>query len=198
LIAGHPWDVDYRMIADDGRIVWMHLEGRTVEHDEQGRPRRLQGIMMDVTHRRERELRATEEASMLRSLVEQLPGVAWTYNVENPTDWRPTYIAPQVDQLLGYTSAELLTEPRFFVRLVHPDDRDRVLELAARCVRSGKPWHAGYRVRARDGSILSILSIGNPGRDDQGRPVINGMWLDVTADRDREDAHDPSVVQLEP
>jgi PAS domain S-box-containing protein len=181
LIAGHPWDVDYRMIADDGRIVWMHIEGRTVERDEQGRPRRLQGIMMDVTHRRERETRADEEASMLRSVVEQLPGVAWIYDVEDPSDWRPIYIAPRVDQLLGYTSAELLTEPRFFVRLVHPDDRDRVLELAARCVRSGKPWHAGYRVRARDGSVLSILSIGNPGRDDRGRPVMNGMWLDVTA-----------------
>ncbi len=38
VIAGHPWDVDYRMIADDGRIVWMHLEGRTMERDDEGRP----------------------------------------------------------------------------------------------------------------------------------------------------------------
>jgi PAS domain S-box-containing protein len=200
LIGGHPWDVDYRVIADDGRIVWMHLEGNTTERDDLGRPVRLRGIMMDVTRRREDEARALEEASVLRSLVEQLPGVTWTYGVEDPLDWRPIYIAPQVDQLLGYTSAELITEPRFFLRLVHPDDRDRVLELGARCVRLGKAWHAAYRVVARDGTVVSLLSIGKPGRDDHGRPVINGMWLDVTAERERQDvAKDhPSVVRLEP
>ena len=51
------------MIADDGRIVWMHLEGRTVERDDDGRPRRLQGIMMDVTDRKEREEHEREMAA---------------------------------------------------------------------------------------------------------------------------------------
>jgi PAS domain S-box-containing protein len=190
LVAGDPWDVDYRMIAADGRIVWMHLEGRTVERDGAGIPRRLQGIMMDVTERREAETRASEEASMLRSLVAELPGIAWIYDVEDPTDWRPIYIAPQVERLLGYTSAELLAEPRFFVRLVHPDDRKRVLALAARCVRTGRPWRAGYRITARDGSVLSLLSVGNPGLDEQGRPVMNGLWIDVTEHRDQADRTD--------
>ena len=184
LIAGHPWDVDYRMIADDGRIVWMHLEGKTVERDDDGRPRRLQGIMMDVTERKEQEDRATAEAEQLRSLVEQLPGVAWIYGVEDPLDWRPIYVAPQVDQLLGYTAAELLTESRFFERLVHPDDRERTLARGARCARQGKPWQAEYRVIARDGSVVWLLSVGNPGRDDRGRPLIHGMWLDVTEQRE--------------
>ena len=103
LIDGQPWDVDYRMIADDGRIVWMHLEGRTVERDDDGNPRRLQGILMDVTARKEREVRLSEEATQLRSLVESMPGVPWTYTVDDPADWRPIYIAPQVEQLIGYT-----------------------------------------------------------------------------------------------
>jgi hypothetical protein len=127
---------------------------------------------------------------MLRSLVAELPGIAWIYDVEDPTDWRPIYIAPQVERLLGYTSAELLAEPRFFVRLVHPDDRKRVLALAARCVRTGRPWRAGYRITARDGSVLSLLSVGNPGLDEQGRPVMNGLWIDVTEHRDQADRTD--------
>ncbi len=78
--------------------------------------------MMDVTSRKERELRLSEEATQLRSLVESMPGVPWTYAIDDPADWRPMYIAPQVEQLLGYTAAELIAEPRFFQRLVHPDD----------------------------------------------------------------------------
>jgi PAS domain S-box-containing protein len=187
LIAGHPWDVDYRMIADDGRIAWMHLEGRTVERDDEGRPRRLQGIMMDVTDRREREERGREEVTRLRSLVEKLPGVAWTYGVEDPNNWWPIYIAPQVEQLLGYTSAELMTEPRFFLRLIHSDDRARILALAERCASSGGSWRAEYRVFARDGRILWLRSLGNPGRDEHGRPLIHGIWADITAERERQD-----------
>ena len=188
IMEGHPWNIDYRMIADDGRVVWMHLEGGTTERDDQGLPRRLQGIMMDITDRKEKEERAIEEASRLRSLVENLPGVAWTYAVDDPMDWRPIYISPQVEQLLGYTSAELMAEPRFFQRLVYPDDLADALALGARCARRGKPWLAEFRVATRDGKVLWLRSRGNPGRDDQDRPLIHGIWIDITAEREREDA----------
>ena len=184
VIAGHAWDVDYRMIADDGRIVWMHLEGRTMERDDEGRPTRVQGTMMDVTSRKERELRLSEEATQLRSLVESMPGVPWTYTIDDPADWRPMYIAPQVEQLLGYTAAELIAEPRFFQRLVHPDDLERILALAARSIRRGQPWLAEFRIVTRDGRLLWLRSRGNPGTDDQGRPVLHGIWVDITAERD--------------
>jgi PAS domain S-box-containing protein len=195
VMEGHPWDLDYRMIAEDGRVVWVHLEGRTVERDDEGRPRRLQGVIMDVTDRREREERSSEEASRLRSLFEKLPGITWTYAVENPALWRPLFIAPQVEQLLGYTSAELMAEPRFFERLVHPDDRVRILKLAERCARQGEPWRAEYRIVARDGRVVSIRSLGNPGRDDQGHPLLHGMWLDITAEGKREDAQSRRLAE---
>ncbi len=118
--------------------------------------------MMDVTYRKEREVRVDEEAAQLRSLVESMPGVAWTYAVDDPTDWRPIYIAPQVEQLLGYTAAELMAEPRFFQRLVHPDDLEGNLALAARSIRRGEPWLAEFRVMTRDGRLLWLRSRGTP------------------------------------
>jgi PAS domain S-box-containing protein len=191
VVDGQPWDTDYRMIADDGRIVWMHLEGRTVERDDDGRPRRLQGIMMDVTTRKVRETRLREEATQLRSLVESMPGVPWTYAVDDPADWRPLYIAPQVEQLIGYTSAELMAEPRFFQRLVHPDDLEGILAQAARSIRRGEPWLAEFRIVTRDGRLLWLRSRGNPATDDQDRPLLHGVWIDITAERERADAASP-------
>jgi PAS domain S-box-containing protein len=190
-IDGHPWDVDYRMIADDGRIVWMHLEGRTVERDDEGNPRRLQGIMMDVTARKEREVRLNEEATQLRSLIQSMPVVPWTYAIDDPADWRPMYIAPQVEQLLGYTAEELIAEPRFFQRLVHPVDLERILALAARSIRRGEPWLAEFRIVTRDGRLLWLRSRGNPDTDDQGRPVLHGIWVDITGERERAGAAIP-------
>ena len=192
--TGEPFSEEYRVFAKDGRLVVVFDNATLLSRDDRGRPLLFHGVLMDMTDRhraeelaaRTAQRRASEEASRLRSLVEQLPGVAWTYAVEDPSNWLPIYIAPQVEQLLGYSSAELMAEPRSFPRLVHPEDRARVLELGARCVRRGEPWQAEYRVVARDGGVLRLRSMGNPGRDDRGRRVIHGMWLDITAERERE------------
>jgi PAS domain S-box-containing protein len=61
---------EYRMLARDGRTVWMHDHVTLVLRD--GRPRALRGVMLDVTERRTNEalLRATHDrfASLLDGL----------------------------------------------------------------------------------------------------------------------------------
>jgi len=78
-----------------------------------------------------------------------------------------------------------MAEPRFFQRLVHPDDLAGILALAARSIRRGEPWLAEFRIVTRDGRRLWLRSTGNPGQDDQGRPVLHGVWIDITAERER-------------
>jgi len=173
------------LIVADGRIVWVHQEGRVIERDGQGRPRRLHGVLLDISERKEAEERVRTEGTNLRALIEHLPGVAWTYAVDDPGDWQPIFIAPQVEALLGHTPDELVAETRLFVELIHPGDRDRVLALGERSVRRNEPWRAEYRIVARDGRVRWIRSIGNPGRDDEGRSVIHGLWLDVTSEREQ-------------
>ena len=56
--GGEPWSDDYRMIAKDGRVVWIHAEGRAVERDHLGRPTRFQGILIDATEQKEYEARS--------------------------------------------------------------------------------------------------------------------------------------------
>ena len=53
-----PYELEYRMIARDGRVVWIHDEG-TVVRDDLGTPLYWQGFWVDVTdrHRAEEERR---------------------------------------------------------------------------------------------------------------------------------------------
>ena len=176
---GGPWSHVFRIIAGDGRIVWLLDRGQAVGHDEHGRPRQFQGVLVDVTE--EAEARAALEASeaTFRSIVETIPAVPWTEIVDpTTTRGRFTFIGPQVEAIFGYTASELLSEPEHFFRLVHPDDRERVIATSDRCERTGEPWDELYRVIHRDGSVRWILSYAR--RTLEGRPVWHGVAVDVT------------------
>ena len=51
---GGPLQAEFRVVVPDGRIRWMAAEGR-VDRGEDGRARRLRGVSMDVTARRDAE-----------------------------------------------------------------------------------------------------------------------------------------------
>jgi diguanylate cyclase (GGDEF)-like protein/PAS domain S-box-containing protein len=56
IASGEPYAVEYRMIARDGRTVWFR-DGATVLHDDEGVPTMIQGVMLDITERRNAEER---------------------------------------------------------------------------------------------------------------------------------------------
>lgn len=63
---------EYRAIAADGRIVWLNDIVRVIT-DEQGRPRLLRGVMVDITPRKRFEEALREAEERFRSTWEQAP-----------------------------------------------------------------------------------------------------------------------------
>jgi diguanylate cyclase (GGDEF)-like protein/PAS domain S-box-containing protein len=52
--AGEPFTMEYRLIALDGRVVWFQ-DSAVVLTDDDGRPTSVQGVMLDVTERKQAE-----------------------------------------------------------------------------------------------------------------------------------------------
>lgn len=180
-VTGEPWSMDYRVIAADGRVVWLHDEGRMLERDEAGEPSVFQGVFLDISDRKEAEERLREAESRYRALVEQMPAVPWTKTVDPVTRrGRIVYIGPQVRELLGYTPDELLGESDRLETMVHPDDRERVRAQAAHCEETGEPWDSRFRVYRRDGRIVRLWSKAILTTDGAGLPVWQGVTIDVT------------------
>jgi PAS domain S-box-containing protein len=180
LRTGNPWDHVFRMIAGDGRIVWLLDRGQAIERDEQGRPHLFQGVLMDVTQQAEMHAAVESSEATFRTLIETIPATPWTEVIDPETGrGRYRFIGRQVEEILGYTPGELLQESEHFPRLVHPDDRDRLQAASDRCDMTGEPWDQFYRVVHRDGSVRWIFSYARRAFED-GRPVWHGVSLDVT------------------
>ena len=58
--TGEPFALEYRVVAKDGRIVWLRDEAVLIR-DERGQPMHSQGVMMDISERK----RAEEQVAFL-------------------------------------------------------------------------------------------------------------------------------------
>ncbi|HXF70990.1 MAG TPA: PAS domain-containing protein [Actinomycetota bacterium] len=182
---GDPFDLEFRYLARDGRVVWVHERAALIERRPDGRPRLFQGVMVDITARKEAEATARRAEERYRALAEQLPAIAYVWEPRGRGPERTvTYSSTQVERILGFTPAEWLPEPGpgLWSSRIHPDDRDRVLAAVERSATTGAPFDQRYRLLAKDGRVLWILDRAMPlSRDERGRPtVFHGVMLDVT------------------
>jgi PAS domain S-box-containing protein len=181
LPTGGPYSADYRMFAKDGRVVWIHDEAVLVRDDD-GSPRHWQGVMFEITDRGATRERLDEAEQRYRALVEQTPVV--TYIDASRPDHTSTYFSPQVEALLGYTPEELTRSDALWPRLLHPDDRDRVLAASIEAQETEGPYDVEYRMIARDGRTVWVHDQAVLIRDEHGAPKFwQGVWVDLTTQK---------------
>jgi PAS domain S-box-containing protein len=113
-----------------------------------------------------------------RTLSEQIPAVLYS-EVHTP-EGALVYESPQGRQLLGYTIEEIMA-PDFWMTLIHPDDRERVLAENQRVDRTGDPWNVEYRVFARDSQVIWVRDHAVLVRGEDGEPDYwQGYYIDIT------------------
>jgi PAS domain S-box-containing protein len=186
--TGEPFDEEYRYLDKRGEIVWVLDHAALLERDATGRPTLLQGVMIDITARREAERRSTEAEAAYRTLVEQMPAITYIERPStDPTASRFVYLSPQAERIVGRSVGDLIDDPGHFAQMLHPDDRDRIVAANARSNETGEPFDEEYRVVRPDGGIVWLHSIARLVRDETGAPGLwHGVSLDVTAQREAE------------
>ena len=127
-----------------------------------------------------------------RHLVEHAPVV--TYVAAFDAIGTLTYVSPQVEALLGHPPEAFLAgqDPErggLWERLIHPDDRPRVLAATAAAFADESTFECEFRMRAADGRTVHVLERDAVVHDEGGRPAYSqGVLLDVTALREAEAA----------
>lgn len=153
--AGRDHRFEYRLLAADGRAVWLQdfvtvgtgVEGGTV----------LRGLMVDISARKavEAALRASE--ARWRFALDGAGDGLWDWNLE--TD--EIFFSRRWKSMLGYAAGEVAHRRAEWARLIHPADLARVeAALATHFRQHGGPGAIELRMRCRDGSWKWVLARG--------------------------------------
>jgi PAS domain S-box-containing protein len=115
-----------------------------------------------------------------RTLVEELPAALYISSVDETS--YALYVSPAIVDLLGYSIGEWQQKPRLFDEILHPVDRDDVLDAITKAKADGSPYEAEYRLLRQDGDIIWVRDRAVTVRDSSGRPLHwQGFLVDVTA-----------------
>jgi diguanylate cyclase (GGDEF)-like protein/PAS domain S-box-containing protein len=132
------------------------------------------------------ELSPEEVGRRYRTLIEQLPLVVYLDEVDSVSS--NIFTSRQIEPILGYSVEEWAADPELFTRLLHPDDRERVLAAHLRTHETREPLSLEYRLIARDGRIVHLRDEGVVVVDDRGEPLyLHGYLLDITREREAEE-----------
>jgi len=129
-----------------------------------------------------RLVRQQQEAeTRYRTLVEQTPAITYVQEpIDSDNPKAVTYISPQYESILGYPPESQIIDEEHWNRILHPEDRERVLAEEARTDKSGEPFRVEYRVIAGDGRVVWVRDEATLVRDDEdGKPLY---WLGVQYD----------------
>jgi diguanylate cyclase (GGDEF)-like protein/PAS domain S-box-containing protein len=189
---GEPFSGEYRVIDVDGRTRWFHDEAVAVRSGG-GRPDEIHGVVYEITERKEAEeaMRLSERAlseaeHRYRTLVEQLPLAIYIDALD--AAGTSLYNSPQNDLITGYTHAEWVSDPELFAKIIHEDDRWRVVDGFEAARIDGVPFLSEYRIVRPDGSVVWVRDESVVVRDAAGAPLYRqGYLLDITLRKQAEE-----------
>ena len=118
--VGTPVPSEYRMLTRDGQVKWFH-DTRALVRDETGRPLFLQGVMFDITERKQAEEALRESEERFRRFAESTSEGIGIHENGILLDANPTFA-----RMWGYEPAELIG--REVMTLIAPESRDFVMQ----------------------------------------------------------------------
>ncbi len=117
-----------------------------------------------------------------RTLVEQVPAIIYTDSAEKI--FQTLYISPQLKTITGYEPEEWINDDTLWERMIHPDDRERVLDEYTHTYTSNQRSYSEYRLITRDGRTIWVSDETRLVRDRKGKPLFwQGVMVDITASK---------------
>jgi len=185
-------DYELQLLAKDGRVIDVSVSSRIV-FDDEGGPLGVEGVLRDITTRKQAEEALRESETKYRSMVEH--SIQGIFTVQ---DFRVVYANEALSHTIGYTAEELQSLPPKKLRtLVHPEDQDLVWgRMKDRLEGKKVPSHYELKAIRKDGAVIWAEMISSR-IEYRGKPAVQGAVIDITDRKQAEEQIRASLKEKE-
>ena len=120
------------------------------------------------------EKKEENQREYLQYFIEHMPIQIWAANPEGKVD----FVSGRLVEFTGVSQEEILAD---WLALLHPDDRERTLEVWLRSVASGEPYRIDFRLLRHDGVFVWFQTQAVAQKDLEGNVK---RWLGSSIDID--------------
>ena len=118
-----------------------------------------------------------EQLGLFRNLLQMIDAVVWITSAETG---ELLYINDTAEEIYGLSISEMRDNPQFWKELIHPDDRDVMLDDPSDWLKEDRDENS-YRIVRPDGEIRWLLDKKYVMRTDADKPEwIGGLAVDIT------------------
>jgi len=168
--------IERRYVRKDGSVFWGRLN-QSLVRDHDNLPQYFIAVVEDITEKIEAE-RALKESERRLELALDAAGLGfWDRDLRTGI----TVISGEYARLHGLAPNHAPLSHEEWLKLVHPDDRNRVDEQYRQSLERTHFWDTEFRLVWPDGSVHWILAKGRVFLDHLGCPVrLAGISIDIT------------------
>ena len=180
-------DVETGVVTENGEIIWTQVSVAPLALPDAS----AVVITQNITERKHAEQALRESEERFRELAENIDEVFWLSDLGHTAIF---YVSPAYEKLWGVSCDSLYASPRSWIEAIHPEDKERVVQILADHELQTSPDMV-YRIIRPDGSTRWVHARGFPVHDGDGAVVrVAGIAEDITehkrAAKELEEAND--------
>lgn len=187
--AGEETDYEYRVKGRDGEVFWVRDRGCFIR-DEEGKTICWQGIIIDVTKRKQAEEALTESEARYRALFENANDLIYIH------DLKGNYLAMNAaaERVFGYKREEIL---KMNIReVVAPEHLKIARQMLAKKAHGGGQTAYELDCFTKDGKKLTLELSSSPIHKDGVPVAVQGIARDVTGRKQAEKVLQNSEAEM--
>lgn len=138
----------------------------------------------DITKLKQAEAALRDRENQLRQIMDSISDLV-VYFLNDFVE----YVNPAVKSLLGYQPENWIGRPALeWIALVHPDDRQRVIDARREAIQTGTKNHLEYRIQHNSGQYRWFETFSVPVSQEHSRTQRLAVSRDITESKEAQDA----------